>query len=134
MSDTPFWDAARELARKMDYVEMQVRSDRARSHAWWRRMVEYGPWGGGTSSAGRVGPPEREAIPGIAKLFGTTPERVAEMIAADWYGVRTEADVSERVLNFRHLIDALDPDDVLLVDHILRRLWDSDEPLPGSSH
>lgn len=96
-------------------------------------MVEHGPWGGGRSGAGRVGPPEREAIPGIAKLFGTTPARVAEMIAADWYGVRTEADVSERVLNFKHLIDALDSDDVLLVDRILRRLRDSDEPLLGSS-
>jgi hypothetical protein len=122
MTDTPFWDKARELARKMDYVDMQVGSRRARSHAWWRRMVEYGPWGGGSSGAGRVGPPEREAIPGIAVLFDTTPERVAEMIAADWYGVETDARVSSRVLNLSHLVDGLDDEDVALVEKLVRRL------------
>lgn len=122
MTDTPFWDKAKELARKMDYIDMQVKSDRARSHAWWRRMVEYGPWGGGRSSAGRVGPPEREAIPGIASLFDTTPERVAEMIAADWYGVESNVGVSARVLNLSHLIDGLREDDVVLVENLMHRL------------
>jgi len=121
MSATPFWDQAREIARTKDFVTMDAESGRARSHGWWRRLVAYGPWGE-TTGAGRVGPPDREALDGIAALFDTTPERVAEMIAADWYGVRSTVEVSTRVLNLGHLLDALDEKDAKLVESIIRRL------------
>jgi hypothetical protein len=123
MSDTPFWDRAKELARTKDYVTMDAESGRARSHGWWRRLVENGPWGSGYNT-GRVGPPDREAIDGIATLFGTSPERVAEMIAADWYGVRAEIEVSDRVLNLSHVLDALSDEDAKLVERMARRLAD----------
>lgn len=100
---------------------MQVECDDARSHTWWKRLVEDGPWGG-RAGYGRVTPPERDILGPIAKLFGTTPERVAEMIAADWYGVHTETEVSNRVLNLSHLLDALDEKDAGLVETIARRL------------
>lgn len=121
MSNTPFLDKVKELTQSMDYTELQVHSDKALSHAWWRRLVQYGPWGEGPST-GRVTPPGPERIDGIAKLFGTTPDRVAQMIAADWYGVQPEAGVSARVLDLSHLIDALDDKDTALVESLLRRL------------
>ena len=83
-------------------------------------------------NTGRVGPPDREALGGIAKLFGTSPERVAEMVAADWYGVRTEIDVSDRVLNLSHILDALSDDDAKLVESIARRLAEGREETPDS--
>lgn len=105
----------------MDYFDMAANSDRAASHGWWRRMVQDGPWGEGSGS-GRVGPPGPEKFDGIAKLFGTTPERVAQMVAADWFGVQTEASVSDRVLNLSHLIDALSDEDAEMVEDLIRRL------------
>jgi hypothetical protein len=121
MSDTPFWDKARELASSMDYIDMSAGSDRALSHGWWRRMVLDGPWGE-ASGAGRVNPPAPEKLDGIAKLFGTTRERVAQMIAADWYGVQVGFAVSDRVLNVSHLIDRLSDEDASLHEALLRRL------------
>lgn len=132
MSETPFWDRAKEIARTKDFVNMDAESGRARSHGWWRRLVEYGPWGQAFRS-GRVGPPDREALPGIAKLFGTTPERVAEMVAADWYGVNTDAEVSARVLNLSHILDSLSDDDAKLVESLARRLAEDREKVPGSA-
>lgn len=105
----------------MDYIDMQVQSDKALSHAWWRRLVQDGPWGE-SSGTGRVNPPSPERLDGIGKLFGTTPDRVAQMIAADWYGVQTGVGVSARVLNLSHLIDDLSDEDAELVESLLRRL------------
>jgi hypothetical protein len=121
MSDTPFWDKARELASSMDYIDMSAGSDRALSHGWWRRMVLDGPWGE-RSGAGRVNPPAHEKLDGIAKLFGTTPKRVAQMIAADWYGVQTDDAPSARALNLIHVFEALDDEDAALTESLMRRL------------
>lgn len=111
----------------MDYIDMSVQSGRALSHAWWRRLVQDGPWGASYGS-GRVGPPSEERLDGIAQLFGTTRERVAQMIAADWYGVQTGVGVSARVLNLSHLIDALDDEDAALAERLLRRLVKHEPP------
>jgi hypothetical protein len=79
-----------------------------------------------------VGPPDREALDGIAKLFGTSPERVAEMVAADWYGVRAKSEMSDRVLNLSHLIEALSDDDAKLIESIVRRLTEDRTETPDS--
>lgn len=100
---------------------MQIECDEVRSHTWWKRLVEDGPWGG-RHGYGRVTPPERDIIEPIAKMFRTTSERVAEMIAADWYGVNTEVSVSNRTRNLSHLLDALNEDDASLIETIARRL------------
>lgn len=97
---------------------MQVNSDHARSHGWWRNLVENGPWGG----ASRVGPPGPETLAGIAKLFGTTPEQVAVMIAADWYAVHRDTEVSPRVLRLGPILDHLDGADAALVEMLVHRL------------
>jgi hypothetical protein len=99
---------------------MSFESSRARSHGWWKNLVEYGAWRG--PGGVRVGPPDPEALDGIALLFGTTTDQVSEMVAADWYGVTRDSEVSTRVLRMGHLIDALDERDAELVEHLARRL------------
>jgi hypothetical protein len=119
MSESPFRDTAKEISRTKDYVTMSVECDRARSHAWWKNLVECGAWRGpGT----RVGPPTPEALDGIAKLFGTTVEQVSAMIAADWYGMHPDADVSARALRLGPTLDELDEADAELLEAIARRL------------
>jgi hypothetical protein len=120
-TETPFRDTATALRDSKGYLRMQVECDDARSHTWWKRLVEDGPWGS-RPGVGRVGPPEPDTLGPIANLFGTTPERVAEMIAADWYGVRPENGVSNHTRNLSYLLDALEDDDVSLLETIARRL------------
>ena len=120
MSSSPFRDMAQKLSATKDYLAMSYESDRARSHGWWRNVVEHGAWAGpGTN---RVGPPTPEAIDGIAKLFGTTPERVREMIAADWYGVEKNTEFSARAKRLAPNLDQLSDDDLELVEQLIRRL------------
>ncbi|MCO5994767.1 hypothetical protein [Actinoallomurus rhizosphaericola] len=121
MSSSPFRDTARKIARNKDYYSMAWESDRARSHGWWKNLIEYGAWQG-PPGGGRVGPPDPEALDGIAKLFGTTTERVSAMIAADWYGVRPDTDLSARVLSLGPVLDRLTDSDAELVEDLARRL------------
>ncbi|MET7304986.1 hypothetical protein [Embleya sp. NPDC005575] len=104
MTDSPFRDTTKALAQRMDYIAMQVGCDRARSHSWWRNVVEYGPWKG---SQGRTGPPTPDEWDGIAKLFGTTRDQVRAMIAADWFGIQPGTEVSARVMKLAPLVDKL---------------------------
>ncbi|QIK74114.1 hypothetical protein [Nocardioides piscis] len=121
MSTTPFQDAARDVARRTgdDYVRMQVDCEGARSHAWWRNLVRHGAW---EPAGSRVGPPTPEAIPGIAALFSTTEDQVARMIAADWYGVQSEAQASAQAQKIAAVLGTLDQDDLDLVDDLVGRL------------
>lgn len=120
MSATPFRDAARRLpeAKNRDFSAMQYKSDRARSHGWWRNLVDYGAWSGPGSS--RVAPPDPESLPGIAKLLQTTEEHVAVMIAADWYGVQGE-DASPAAHRLGPVLERLNSTDLDLVESIARR-------------
>ncbi|MFG2976791.1 hypothetical protein ACGFYY_27865 [Streptomyces sp. NPDC048331] len=104
MTSTPFRDTAKALTEHMDYIAMQVGCDRARSHSWWRNIVEHGPWKG---QQARTAPPTPDEWAGIAKLFGTTEEQVCAMIAADWFGVRPGTEVSARVMQFAPVLDEL---------------------------
>ncbi len=99
---------------------MSVNSDRARSHGWWRNLVEHGAWGG--PGATRVGPPDREALPGIAALFGTSEEQVAKMVAADWYDVEGDGQLSPWTLRLAPVLERLSESDAELVETLVRRL------------
>lgn len=44
------------------------------------------------------------------------------MVAADWYGVHPETDVSTRVLRLGPILDQLSDSDAQLVEDIARRL------------
>ena len=120
MSDTPFRDTARKLSLGGNYARLQVKSDGARSFTWWRNLVEYGPWGGEYGPS--VGPPKPDAVPGIAKLFRVSEQRVREMIAEDWFGVNHNADVSQRVMRIASALDSLSERDADLVADVARRL------------
>lgn len=120
MTITPFRDTAQEIAKRMDYISMSVEGGRARSHGWWRNLVEHGPWRG--PGATRVGPPDPEALPGIAKLFGTSPDQVAKMVAADWYGVQQDEAVSAQALRLGPVLDRLSDSDADLLEALVRRL------------
>jgi hypothetical protein len=122
MTKTPFRDSLSKLSTAgKDWQAMSYESDRARSHSWFRNMVEFGAWGVTTNGA-RVGPPTPEEFPGLAKLLGTTPEQVAAMIAADFYAVDTGEGYSARVQRIAPLVDGLAEADAELVETIARRL------------
>jgi len=122
MTSTPFRDTAKQIYSQMsnDYIMMQVGSDRARSHGWWRNLVEHGAWKG--PGGNRVAPPSPDALKGIAKLFGTTVEQVEAMIAADWYNVHPDTEVSARALRLSSALDQLDESDAEMVETLVRRL------------
>ena len=120
MSLTPFTDRAKKIAKAMGYKAMQERSDYARSDSWWNNLVNHGPWKG--SGESRVFPPSVETIPGIAKLFESTEAEVRAMIAADWYGVDSDAVMTHRVLKFASAIDTLDEADARLILELIPRL------------
>ncbi len=125
MSREPFRDIAIKIAENTDYITMSVNSDRARSHGWWRNLVEHGAWGGpGTT---RVGPPDPEALPGIAALFGTSKEQVAKMVAADWYDVDCDAQPSPRTTRLAPMLERLSDYDAELVRKLVRRLSKSQD-------
>lgn len=127
MTSTPFRDTARKISRQMDYMAMSFGSGRARSHGWWRNVVEHGAWEGPGST--RVGPPTPEALAGIARLFGTSEEQVRIMVAADWYGVSpNQQEVSARAMQLGPALDRLTEDDFDLVQSLIRRLDKSPRP------
>lgn len=104
---------------------MSYESNKARSHSWFRNMVEYGAWGRITGSGGRVGPPTPGDFPGLAKLLGTTPEQVASMVVADFYGVDTGDGFSARMQRLAPIIDGLDEEDAELIEKTAQRLGGS---------
>ena len=129
MSDTtPFRDKAREVAewygeqypwRGTWYDQMAMESDGAYSGASWKRVVDNGPWDG-DSGEGNLQPPDKNRLNGIAQLFETTPEHVAQMIAADWYEVVFGVGVSDRAKRLMPLIDRLNDEDALIAASLLR--------------
>jgi hypothetical protein len=127
MSDTPFRDKAREVAEWLDdqhswgtwYQHMERESGGAYSHAWWKKLVDNGPWDG-DSGEGNTLPPKKGRLEGIAELFETSPEHVAQMIAADWYGVVFGVGVSDRAKELIPLIDRLSDEDASIAASLLR--------------
>jgi len=120
MSDTPFQDMARKIAKKKSYVAMSYECDQVRSHGWWKNLVDYGPWKGPNHT--RVNPPDPQSLTGIAKLFGTSAEEVAAMVAVDWYGVHRDVEMSARAQRLAPILDKLSESDVGLVDALAQRL------------
>ena len=104
-------DKVIDLHRHMRYSDMAQGCNDARSSAWFNNL----------RNGKSVGPPSRQQSPALAKLFGVTPERVCELIADEWYGIRSE-DVSARVRALGSTLDVLDEDDFKLVEALTYRL------------
>lgn len=102
---------------------MSVNADQARSHSWLKNMAERGAWG--PAGSARVGPPTPEQFPGLAKLLQTTPDAVAAMVVADFYGVGAQEGYSARVQRLAPTIDRLSSKDADLVETLIHRLGSS---------
>ncbi len=120
MTITPFRDKARQIAESSDYMTMQVRSQKARSHSWWRNVCEYGPWEGPNGT--HTGPPTPAEFDGVAKLFKVSTDQVARMIAADWYGVPMNGPVSDRSSRVVVKLESLSAADAKLAEALVDRL------------
>lgn len=122
MTKSPFRDSLKKLhSAGKDWQAMSYESNKARSHSWFRNMVEYGAWGMTTNGA-RVGPPTPDEFKGLAKLLGTTPDQIASMVVADFYGVDTGDGFSARMQRLSPIIDGLAEDDAELIEKTARRL------------
>lgn len=121
MRQNPFRSKAREIhSRGYTYGQMAKMSGGVRKASWWNNLVLYGPWKGPRDA--RVAPPTPETIPAIAAFFGLTPEEVAAMIAADWYGVYPPPEVHPQVQQMQAAIATLSAKDARRVEDLARRL------------
>lgn len=78
-----------------------------------------------TTNGARVGPPTPEEFKGLAKLLGTTPDQIASMVVADFYGVDTGDGFSARMQRLSPIIDGLAESDAELIENTARRLGQS---------
>ncbi|NAS21497.1 hypothetical protein GT755_07330 [Herbidospora sp. NEAU-GS84] len=125
-SPEPFRARVQTLkAAGMSYVDMYLGCERVRSDSWWNSVALHGAWGGPKSA--RVGPPAPETWEGIAKLFGTSKDDVAAMIAADWYGTGA-TDVQPEDSRRAGAMTQLSDDDLALLDRIAARLGSTPQP------
>src|SRR5438270_4352897 len=84
----PFTQTVIRLNRSgVRYYDMQQDSGEARSSGWFNKVA----------NRERVSPPPPETLDGLARLFGTTPEAVASMVAEEWYGIRPDEPTHDRV-------------------------------------
>lgn len=118
---SPLQDSLNKLRSEgLDWLDMSVKANRARSHSWLKNMAENGAWG--QAGAGRVGPPTPSEFAGLAQLLGTTEDAIARMVAADFYGVDTSDGYSARVQRMAPAIDALSEADASLIEELVARL------------
>ncbi|MDX3615971.1 hypothetical protein [Streptomyces europaeiscabiei] len=98
--------------RGMRFIDMQIKSDEARSAAWWNQIA----------NGVIVNPPPRDLFPKFAQMMGVTERRVAEMAAEEWYGVTPRDGVSSRVQGLADAIDSLSDEDAAMVEAFIHRL------------
>ena len=114
LNGRPFTSRIIELRRHMRYTDLENKSNRARSTAWFNNLVNG-------RSQWNVNPPPDQTIDDLATLMSTTAEHVRQMIAEEWYGVRT-TELSARVRSLAPRLDALNADDAALVEQLVQRL------------
>ncbi|WP_344264518.1 hypothetical protein [Streptomyces sodiiphilus] len=98
--------------RGMRFIDMQTKSDDARSAAWWNQVA----------NGAVVNPPPADLFPKFARMMGVTERRVAEMAAQEWYGVTPKDGISPRVLRLADALDSLSDDDAAMVERLIRRM------------
>ncbi|GAA1928295.1 hypothetical protein GCM10009716_40160 [Streptomyces sodiiphilus] len=109
----PFEQMVKDLNRRgMRFIDMQTKSDDARSAAWWNQVA----------NGAVVNPPPADLFPKFARMMGVTERRVAEMAAQEWYGVTPKDGISPRVLRLADALDSLSDDDAAMVERLIRRM------------
>ena len=116
MGSEPFRQKVVDLNRTMRFSDMAHECNDARSSAWWNNV----------KNGQRVAPPPPEILDDIGRLFGVPAERVAEMVAEQWYGISPTADLSMRVRAIGSSLDALSDRDYALVESLVHRLAKGD--------
>ncbi|MER6530594.1 hypothetical protein [Streptomyces sp. NPDC001508] len=115
MTEKPFTSRVQHLFKHITYEQMAEESCGTRSASWWRHVQ--------LEQTDRFNPPPPKDLPGIAKLFGTTEEQVAAMIANEFYGItRFPNPRSERERRFAEDLNALSEEDADLVLRLVKRL------------
>lgn len=115
MTETPFTSRVQHLFKHITYEQMAEESGGTRSASWWRHVH--------LEQTDLFNPPPPKDLPGIAKLFGTTEEQVAAMIAHEFYGVARYPNLrSERERHFAQDLNALSAEDSDLVLELVKRL------------
>jgi hypothetical protein len=101
------------IKNRLRYSDMAARSSDARSSAWFNKLLNWShPW---VNS-----PPTRDTFSRLADLLETSEEHVREMIAEEWYGVKS-SEVSPRVRRLSARIDELSDEDAELLERFLNR-------------
>lgn len=116
MTDKPFTRRVQHLFEHVyTYEQLAKESGGTRSASWWRHVQ--------LEQTNLYNPPPPKDLPGIAKLFGTTVEGVAAMVAQEFYGVTKFPDHrSDREREFRRDLNALSEEDAQLVLDLVKRL------------
>ncbi len=111
----PFTEAVNALrAKGYRFQDLSVRSDEARSTAWFNNLVNSNdPWA--------VAPPSDRTWPGLAGLLGITEQHLRELVAAEWFDV-TATPTSHSTRAIADLLADLPPRDIELVTAVARRL------------
>ncbi|GHK03705.1 hypothetical protein SY2F82_55020 [Streptomyces sp. Y2F8-2] len=116
MTEKPFTRRVQHLFEHVyTYEQMAEKSGGTRSASWWRHVQ--------LEQTDQYNPPPPRDLPGIAKLFGTTVEGVAAMIAQEFYGVTKFPNPrSDRERIFSRDLNALSEEDAQLVLKLVKRL------------
>ncbi|MFD7750666.1 hypothetical protein [Streptomyces sp. NPDC059757] len=119
MADDVFSNAVRRRnAAGMTYSQMEAKTwdvggkEGSRSAGWWNNMANYL----------METPPAPKYFPGIAKVLKVSERRVSELVAEQWYGVRPDDEVPERLRDLVVLLAEIDPKDLPVVENLAEAL------------
>ncbi|WP_405942553.1 hypothetical protein [Streptomyces sp. NBC_00207] len=84
-----------------------------RSTAWFNNNANYTRY---------ATPPAPKYVPGVAKALGVSERRVAEMVAEQWYGVRPDDTVPDRLRDVLDVLRCMDMEDVAEVEKLAKHL------------
>ncbi len=106
--------------------DLARRSGAVRSTSWFQNLCgNQDPW--------TVNAPDRNAVIGLAKLLNTTPRRINEMVAREWYGIES-ACLPAPVSAIAMRLETLDGDDLALIEMFLDRLVGTPAAIPEAIH
>ncbi|MCX5077840.1 hypothetical protein OG321_35900 [Streptomyces sp. NBC_00424] len=105
----------RRNARGMTFSQMEAKTwsvggkEGSRSSAWWNNMANYE----------METPPAPKYIPGVAEVLKVSERRVSELVSEQWYGVRPDDEVPERLRDLIPLLEDVDPVDLAVVEELV---------------
>ncbi|MEU2783659.1 hypothetical protein [Streptomyces sp. NPDC007110] len=108
-----FSDAILHRAESLSYESIASLSG-VRSVTWWNQMANYGA----------DAPPAPGLIPDLARALELSERRVEELVAEQWYRVRPNDEIPERLRKLVKILRGIDPEDVELAEQLAQALSD----------